>query len=190
MEIHNLVEKLLISNSKWHYWNTFYMMFHQNKVIHWSKKNLRNFTSNSTTISEIKPYFAQSTENGFYQFVCLCPRGKKVHEGIQSFSLRKRRQTALLFGQQSIMCQYLCGDHSNSKRKRPKLILDSPHENISLFKASDMAPNFGVYHVSPCALHGQMILKITGTPPCGEFSLPRSPAFPLALQCSWLPTAL
>lgn len=88
------------------------------------------------------------------------------------------------------MCQYLCGDHNNSKWKRPKLILDSPHENISLFKASDTAPSFGVYHISPCALYGQMILKITGTPPCGDFNLPRSPAFPLCLQCSWLPAAL
>ena len=111
--------------------------------------------------------------------------------------LRKGRQTVLLPGQQSIMCRDPRGVHINGKWGRPKPILDSPCERIRLFKVSDTASCFGVYHISPYMLHGKMICKTVIPPLCckagrvqpphtSQLSLqtcsaPDSPLFPKSL---------
>jgi len=82
--------------------------------------------------------------------------------------LRKERQTALFIGQQSILCRDPRGVHNNGKWRRPKLILDSPRERIRLFKVSDTASRFGVYHISPYMLRGKMICKTVIPPLCCE----------------------
>lgn len=167
--------------------HSFYMLWYHNKILCWLWRiwGISHPAPKLSQILSLILYRAQKLASANLPY--FAQECKKTDGGTHSCLLRKGRQTALLFGQQSVMCRDPCGVHKNGKRGRLKPILDSPRERIRLFKVSDAASCLGVYHISPYMVHGKMMIcKIAITPLCCSTSPYHFPAFPLNLQHSRL----